>query len=428
MFDTDSTAEIAGLSAAATRVDITPTDLTGLYPVGGGSFVSVHDRLFMRTLLVNDGDGELALISLDLIETGDTTAIRRRIAEELGIPAARVLISATHTHSAPRLGEVSPGAIAHELSPEGAIYTAWVYDQMVEAVRDARASLRPARLGVGSCRVDINVNRDAYVDGEYRLGVDPDGPSDKTLWTVSVQTRDGEPIAALLTYSVHPTLTMKTRQVSADLAGAAERYVEEQLGGGAVALWFGGAIGDQATRVQASACERSDDLSDRNRTMFELADGQGAVVGAAAMVALGSITRFSTVAPLAAREVIADLPAKHREVVDIPTIKQQRVEKVRLRTAVVVIGTLALVGVSGEVVAALALAVRAASPLSDTIVISLVNDRLGYLPDDASYPRNTFAVRGSAIRAGYAELTIVQAVADSIPSMLRNQSQSEARA
>ncbi len=45
----------AGLMAAAIEVDITPDDLSELHPVGGGSFSSVHDPIFMRTLLLVDG-------------------------------------------------------------------------------------------------------------------------------------------------------------------------------------------------------------------------------------------------------------------------------------------------------------------------------------------------------------------------------------
>ncbi len=427
MFDLDGAVEGGSLSAAANRVDITPTSLTGLYPIGGGSFTAVHDRLFMRTLLVGDSDGELVIISLDLIEVGDTTEIRHRIEQELGIPSHRVLICATHTHSAPRLGEVSPGAIAHELSPEGAIYTAWVHDQMVAAVRDAQASAQPARIGVGSCPVDINVNRDQYLGGEYRLGVDPGGPSDKTLWVVDVQTRGGEPIAALMAYSVHPTLTLGARQISGDLAGAAERYLEAQLGGGAVGLWAGGAIGDQAARAMNRASASPDREHDHNLA-FELAEAYGVSLGAAALSARGAIGRHSSSARIATRELIADLPAKHREVVDIPTIRQQRVETVRLRMNVVVIGTLALVGIGGEVVVPLAALARAASPLTNTILLSLVNDRLGYLPEDAAYPRNTFAVRGSPIRAGYAERTIVEGVADTVTDLLERRPTTETEA
>jgi Neutral/alkaline non-lysosomal ceramidase, N-terminal len=416
---TDSRAVRTSLRAAAVKVDITPADLTGLHPVGGGSFVGVHDRIFMRTLLIADGESEVAIISLDLIEAGDMAPIRQRIELELGIPADHVLICATHTHSAPRLGEVSPGAIAHELSPKGVIYTAWVYDQMLDSLTRARAALRPARIGVGSGSVDINVNRDQYVAGEYRIGVNPDGPSDKTLWLVDVETPDGDPIAVLIAYAVHPTLTLGTRLISGDLAGAAERHVEERIGGGVVALWAAGAVGDQQARVLAPRVPLNESPEGRDHSLaFELAAAQGVVVGAEAVRVRGAITRFTASARISAREVIADLPARHRQTDDMPTIKQQRVETVRLRLAVVVIGTLALAGVGGEVVTKIGLRARASSPLANTILLSLVNDRLGYIPDDASYPQNTFEVRGSPIQPGYAERAIVDGAVDTIETLL----------
>src|SRR5919109_4166999 len=92
------------LSVGAAKVDITPAELTALNPMGGVSFAGVHDPLYLRALVLNAGTSEVALVSADLIEAGDMTPIRQRIERELGIPSDNVVITATHTHNAPRIG------------------------------------------------------------------------------------------------------------------------------------------------------------------------------------------------------------------------------------------------------------------------------------------------------------------------------------
>ncbi len=64
----------------------------------------------------------------------------------------------------------------------------------------------------------MNVNRYEYRNSNYRLGVNADGPSDKTLSVIDIADLDGAPMAMLMTYAVHPTATLGTKQVSSDIA------------------------------------------------------------------------------------------------------------------------------------------------------------------------------------------------------------------
>ena len=55
----------------------------------------------------------------------------------------------------------------------------------------------------------------------------------------------GSPIALIMNYGVHCTVFgPKNLRLSGDLGGAASHYVEERLGGGAVAVFSSGAAGD----------------------------------------------------------------------------------------------------------------------------------------------------------------------------------------
>ncbi|MGH9693084.1 MAG: neutral/alkaline non-lysosomal ceramidase N-terminal domain-containing protein, partial [Bryobacteraceae bacterium] len=69
----------------------------------GGVAQGVHDDLHARALVVDDGTTIAALISVEIIGIDRELAdrVREEICLRTGIPAAHVVISATHTHCGP---------------------------------------------------------------------------------------------------------------------------------------------------------------------------------------------------------------------------------------------------------------------------------------------------------------------------------------
>jgi len=62
---------------------------------------------------------------------------------------------------------------------------------------------------------------------------------------------------------------------------------------------------------------------------------------------------------------------------------------------------LALAGVSGEAVTPIYRHLLAETPLKDTMLASIANDRVGYIADAAAYDTRLFEVKGSpAVRGG----------------------------
>src|SRR5262245_51673673 len=91
------------LTAGAGMRQITPR--RGLDIVGGFSpfpSTNVHDELFARCLVLDDGTSRLALVTCDLVGLHRIVSdeARKLIQEKSKIPPSHVLISATHTHSA----------------------------------------------------------------------------------------------------------------------------------------------------------------------------------------------------------------------------------------------------------------------------------------------------------------------------------------
>ena len=154
-------------------------------------------------------------------------------------PAQNFIISATHTHSG---------------SPSGPDAAGPVGDAIVSAVEKAKANLAPARIGYGTGKVDLNVNRDLFNSKqEWRQQPNPEGPSDKTLAVVEFVGADDIPIAVYMNYAMHPVNFYMTGVVSADFPGEAARYVEEMFDNRTVAVFSNGAEGDQNPRLAYTA-------------------------------------------------------------------------------------------------------------------------------------------------------------------------------
>jgi hypothetical protein len=124
--------------------------------------------------------------------------VTRQVENELKIPAANLLITATHTHSVP--GQTSAAYV----------------QKIVESVRLAKARLVPARVGYGAGGSYLNVNRN-IIDPKTKQwweGPNYEGPSDKTVGVVKFETLTGDPIAVYYNYAMHGvTVGQLTRSV-----------------------------------------------------------------------------------------------------------------------------------------------------------------------------------------------------------------------
>ena len=230
--------QMGPLRAGAARVDISPPK--EMFPIG--AFIDVHDPLYVRALVLDNGSAKVVLMSVDAGGVPNGAEVARAVAEELGIPAGHVSMSATHDHSTP--GSPGRGRGPYDLAP----YNAIMRKGILEAARQANASLQPARIGFGTGKAYINTNRDEKIGDVYHMGYSPEGPTDKTVAVIKVTTLAGDPIAVWSNYAVHGVVMFlsKTKdghpEISGDIGGAAASYVEDHFKG-AIALWTPGAAG-----------------------------------------------------------------------------------------------------------------------------------------------------------------------------------------
>ncbi len=405
------------LRAGAAKVDITPRDLAGLTNLWKRPFEGVHDPIFLRALVVDNGINTAAIVAADLVEFGDTSSVRKRIAQEIGIPVDHIVMTASHDHSSPRVGVVTAGATAQEGGPATAAYTEMVYDRIVDVVGQAKAALQPARVGIGAGTADVNTNRDVYTAEGWKLGVNPEGPSDKTVWVIKFETTSGEPIAILMNYAVHSVvLGAENHLLTGDVAGAAERFIEQYYQDKVVALWTLGPAGDQNPKYMGwhTTFGRG-----HREPGYPLMDTLGQIVGEEVVRVAGQIEHMASEARIEADERVVSCPAR------IPPrdpqrdgLKVQRVDSLNIHLGLVLINHIALTSVSGEVVTKIYRHLKKDSPFVNTILITLANDRVGYIVDDASYDIPTFESTNTPLQRGYAETAIVHGLVEMMSQYL----------
>ena len=211
------------LRAGAYSQDITPTKLP--ISVNGGmadrQAAAVHDRLHARCLVLDDGATTIAFAICDsCMIPREVTDVAKRLAQEAtGIPPERILLSATHTHTAPTVAGV------FQSEPDEA-YQNFLAEKIAAGITKAHRQLAPAEVGWGVAKDATQVfNRrwkvkpgsallaDPFGKGTDKIKmnpgylhadlVEPAGPTDPEIGFLSVRTPQGKPIALLANYSLH---------------------------------------------------------------------------------------------------------------------------------------------------------------------------------------------------------------------------------
>jgi neutral ceramidase len=438
-------AETHKLQVGVARVDITPKDLTGLVGIVTRPYGGVHDPLYARALVLDNGANTAAIVELDLVEVGNTMPLRERIAKELAIPADHMIINASHDHSAPRAGPPTPGTSSADGRPYSTPdYVRQVDDSIVEVLKQAKSARQPARMGFGTGKVDVSVARYGYTPGRGWGGnPNEDGFSDKTLAVVKFETPAGAPIAILFNYAVHSNVMSGEpgNQVNGDLAGMAEKFVEHQYKDKLIALWSMGAAADAYPKFNWDMGQMDDKGSP-----YDAIEYQGGLVGAEVVKVAKRISQMTDVAAIYASE--RAVPCEMNVTQNQPAgtggrggaggasgaggrgrgpqqpqmqLKQllpppQPGDKLDIHLGLIRINQLAITGISGEVGSAIYQHLKRESPFPDTIMITLSNDRAGYIPDDAGWDHQG---NGQAFVRGCAEKAIVDNLVEMMNATLQ---------
>jgi len=400
--------------AGAFAIDITPLELPVLVNGGVRERVAnqVHDPLHVRCLVLDDNTVQLAIVVVDscLIPRSLTDETKALAAKDTGIPSERILISATHTHSAPSVC----GCLGTDRDEQ---YAKWLPGKIAEGIRKAQKNLQPARIGwaVGRDETNVYCRRFLMKPGTARTNLYSDkrqdlaqmnpghnnpnairrtGPVDPDVTILSVQTRDGRPLALLGNYSTHyagaPALSADYFAVFASEIGrliCAEGDQPLFIG-----IMSNGTSGDANCSDFTRAKRREYDYLTVGRDVAQAAYEAYKIIEYHDWVQLEMReqllvldVRLPTEEEVVnAREFMKTFagrkPKNWEEVYACEIVELSMMPATReLKLQAIRIGDLGIAAIPCEVYGSTGLAIKAASPLKTTMNISLANGCEGYI-------------------------------------------------
>ncbi len=388
----------------------------------------IHDELHARCLVLDDGKTRLAFAVCDMcmVPREVMDEAKQLVHEELEklapkdrpLPIENILISATHTHEAP----TAAGVFQSEPDPA---YPKYLARKIADGIIRANNNLQPAKIGWGVGKEPTQVfNRRWFMKPGFKLddpfgrGTDkvrmnppggspeldrPAGPTDPDVSIISVQSKDGRPIAVLANYSLHYVGDSGPGAISADyFALFADRVQEllkaDRLDPPFVGIMTNGTSGDINNINFRTPRERRPTYGQMTHVAHTVAGEAHRVLQAieyrdwvpldvrTAKLSLG--VRLPTKDEIAkAEQIVARAKSENREMRGVEEIYARETvliskypPKIDAILQAMRIGDLAFTAIPCEVFVEIGLQLRKESPFNPTFTISLANGYNGYLP------------------------------------------------
>ena len=396
-------------------VDVTPEKLPVL--VNGGMLSkrvdTVKTRVNARAIALSDGETRIAVVVVDscmmprpLLDDAKALA-----AEKTGIPTDHLLMSATHTHSAPSC----MGCLGTDPDPN---YVPFLKTRLVEAVEAALADLQPARVGFGKVDASEYTALRRWIRQPGKETEDPfgnptmraqmhsgrawdevtgeSGPEDPDLGLISLQSTEGTPIAILGNFSMH---YFGDQALSSDYFGLFAEGMKQRLAPNDesfVGIMSHGCSGDIWRRDYTKPeGERMEDITIEAYAEALVEKAMKAYAGieydadpelAMAEARLDLAYRVPDTQRLEWAQRIVDAMGERTVPKDKTEVyaKEALILHERQRAEVVVqglrIGDIGIATTPCETYAITGLKIKAASPLKHNLVIELANGGDGYIP------------------------------------------------
>jgi neutral ceramidase len=416
--------ETVGLKIGLGRSVITPfldVPMAGYYYPRSAD--GVHDDLYAKTLILDEGRDQIVLVACDLVEIPRSVVeqARERITRQLKIPADHMLISATHSHTGPVMVEEYRTHLSH-----------WIAD----SVMTARGRMQPARL---FATVDQEPSlpqhrRYRMKDGTVATNpgflnpniVKPVGPIDPQVGLLYAVDAQEQPLMSWVNYAMHQD-TVGGTLISADYAYFLSRLLGRVKGPDMLTVFTIGAAGNiNHWDVKRPGPQRG----------FEEARRLGEILGAAVVrgythlepVKLPGLKALSRTLELPMQSLTPAEVETARKILSTPPppdvdftldrvkagrvieLQEMKLKNIQAELQVISIGQVAIVGIPGELFVELGLAIQKQSPFPYTFIVELANGSIDYIPTREAYQQGAYEDTSARLGAGSGEMIVDKAV------------------
>jgi hypothetical protein len=445
-------AVIPPLVVGFSSVDITPAEgypLSGYYHERGAD--GTLDPLQAKAVYFQQQDAAAVLVVCDVIGIHRqlSAEIRRQAAAATGIPAEKIIIAATHTHTGPAYVPYMKAYLQKQAAGEEATearerYIGTLIDRVVRAVSQATRAATRAELDAGFGRCDaLAFNRRFHMtDGSVRFNpgignpdiVRPAGPVDPQVGMVLVRrSSDRKPIGALVNFAMHLD-TVGGTKYSADYPYFLEQSLRREFGEEFVCVFATGTCGD-VNHINVGGPPPSRGPLGITRTAGQrLAESLLAArpqFDGAGMLRFFHVRRAIVDAPLQtytdedlrwAEGIVEQDRAGKRlpfleevrayKLLRLAEMRREHGDTLPLEVQALVLGDrAAVVTFPGEIFVELGLAVKQRSPFATTLVVELANSsEMIYIPTRKAYDEGSYEVVNSLVAAGSGEMLVEAAL------------------
>lgn len=429
-------------------VDITPPMS---HPQRRGASTGIGSPLFAKAMVFKQGNNAGAILTCDLVLIPENLSriVREKVTEITGIPYEHISITATHTHNSPRIAidtyarKKDNGTLTQK---DKNSYVAQLIDSMVNAIVIAYHNLNETEIISGISRVEgIAFNRRYLMsDGTVRTNpgplnpqiIEPAGPVDNEVHFVLFKMKKEKSFTSSLTVFACHTATKGGTDFHADYPHYIEVKLKECFGDDFISVFGIGASGNvNTTDVVKPRSERGNVTeklgSEIAKSIIEDFDR-----------AANTKVNFRVISR------IIDMPLQNisqqdlewaRGEIEIPNLDKGRLSEVR-KAKIIHLDYLkhnsaippsacdkpwllpielqvfrlskdvAIIAIPGELFVELGLEIKKRSPFANTLVITLANTHISYIPTKQAFSEGGYEVVNSRLGVGSGEKLVDEIV------------------
>ena len=394
------------LHAGIAKIDITPDFPVMLYGYASRKTPSegTHDHLYARAVVFVNKSNKFVMVSADLGSFTDTlySVIKKNIMEKYHLKDSEFLIAAIHSHSSPVVSLDNT-----KMNPENVKYTQVLNQKILTVVGEAFKNLQPVSTGVGVGYSPVGSNRrEMTSDGSIVLGRNPYGPTDKEVLVMKLVADDGSTAGAIYDYATHATsLGPDNMQISGDVLGISEQFVEKILGKDVVSPVFVGASGniDPWYRILPDFNTKDGWISE---TVL-----LGTLLGEEVVHVFRDIHDINPGGEISTAIEKIECPRRKLDEKDdeLPWLDQQKTIPVTITVAHIG-NDVAFIGFSIEMLTEIGMAIKQGSPFKHTFIITHCNGSSGYLPPASLYKEGGYEISSTHFEIGSDEMVVKKAL------------------
>jgi hypothetical protein len=413
---------LGAVEAGVATVDITPpkgAPLAGYY--FNRAATGTHDTLQAKAIVLRDRDTRLVLVTCDLIAMPEGIVARAReaIQRDTGIRAANVMISATHTHTAPVvLSGFSRYVLEGEMLRIAQEYAEALPGLIARAVVEANRALQPAKLFAAmESEGTLAFNRRFHMrDGSVAWNpgkatteiVRPAGPIDPAVAVLFIESAKGDALAVYVNYAIHSD-TVGGTEFSADFSHVLETSLRAALGPRVTTLFTMGCAGNiNHLDVAWKAPQKGHTEAARIGTVLAAAVLQALKkkewIEEPALAAASMTLPVKTVAPgVRYPGMRSDFLQQVANARDEELRSYEKAERMAEVQYFWLSKKHTIAGLPGEIFVELGLRLRAGAAVKWLAIATQANGNVGYVPDRKAYEQGNYEVVSSRVRAGEGE-------------------------